>query len=80
MDQVVMAQGRAALAPNGATIHILHITELRQIATARARSLGALAQEQGIGPVESPAEFYGEPIDDFTEFMAIVQSARGDEL
>jgi hypothetical protein len=80
MDEIVMAQGRAELEPNGATIHILHITELRQVATARARSLAVLAEEQGVRPLESAAQLRGDPVDDFEAFLAIIESARGNGL
>jgi hypothetical protein len=80
MDEVVMAQGRAELDPNGARIHILHITDLQQVASARARSLDVLAQEQHVRPLTSASDLRGESVDDFAVFLAAVESARGGEL
>ncbi|HET8658838.1 MAG TPA: hypothetical protein VFM55_07540 [Micromonosporaceae bacterium] len=77
MDQLVMAQGRAELDPNGSHIHILHIVDLHQVASAGVRSLDSLAREQGVRPLGSASELRGEPIDDFDEFLAAIESARG---
>jgi hypothetical protein len=80
MDEVVMAEGTAELDPNGASVHVLHLTRLEPLRSVRPRSLDSLARERRIQPLSSLAELGGTPIDDFDSFLAAVQSARqGDE-
>ncbi|BCJ40806.1 hypothetical protein GCM10010168_48950 [Actinoplanes ianthinogenes] len=80
MDQMVMADGTGELDPNGVSVHLLHLTRLGMLETARPRSLGELAREQGIRPVASPDDFDGSTVEDFDAFLAAVRSARlGDE-
>ncbi|WP_434740266.1 hypothetical protein [Micromonospora sp. SH-82] len=79
MDQMVMADGIAELEPNGVTIHILHLSNLRRIDTAEPKSLESLAQAQGITPVSSVEELRGESIGDMSDFLAALRSARGED-
>lgn len=78
MDQVVMAEGVAELEPNGATIHILHLSSLRRIDSAEPKSLDDLARAQGVTPVHSLDELRGAPVDDMDGFLAALRSARGE--
>ncbi|GID29449.1 hypothetical protein [Paractinoplanes brasiliensis] len=80
MDQMVMAEGKGELEPNGASVHVLHLTRLEILESARPSSLDRLARQQQIQPLSSLDELGGAPIDDFDEFTTIVRSARlGDE-
>lgn len=80
MDEMVMAEGKAELDPNGASVHVLHLTRLETLKSVRPRSLDTLARDQRIQPLSSLSELGGTPIDDFDDFLAAVQSARlGDE-
>jgi hypothetical protein len=76
MDEMVMAEGKGELDPNGASIHLLHLTGLARLDSARPESLDTLARQQQIQPVSSLDEFGGEPIDGFEEFMNAIRSAR----
>ncbi len=76
MDQMVMAEGKAELDPNGSSVHVLHLSRLEVMDSARPRSLDFLAREQLVGPVQSVSELGGAPIDDFDEFLHAIQSAR----
>jgi len=78
MDQMVMAEGKSELDPNGSSVHILHLAKLEALKSARPRSLDSLARQQGVRPVTSSADLAGPPIEDFEEFLAAVQSARRD--
>ncbi|WIM94155.1 hypothetical protein ACTOB_006156 [Actinoplanes oblitus] len=76
MDQMVMAEGRGELDPNGVSVHVLHLTRLGMLQTARPRSLSDLAREQGIRPVDSLDDLGGSAVEDFEAFLAAVRSAR----
>ncbi|MEV6299989.1 hypothetical protein AB0M02_11365 [Actinoplanes sp. NPDC051861] len=79
MDQMVMAEGRGEFDPNGVSVHVLHLTRLETVDSARPKSLDQLAQDQGIRPLDSVDELAGSPVDDFDEFLAAIQSARLDD-
>jgi hypothetical protein len=80
MDQMVMAEGKGEFEPNGTSVHVLHLARLETLSSAKPRSLDSLARQQQIQPLSSLDELGGLPIDDFHEFITIVQSARlGDE-
>jgi hypothetical protein len=80
MDQIVMAEGKAELDPNGTSVRILHLSRLEVLHSARPRSLDTLARQQQVGPLSSLAELGGTAIDDFEDFLTVIQSARlGDE-
>ena len=79
MDQVVMAEGEAELASDGATIHVLHLSTLRRIPTADPKSIDELAREQGVGPVRSVEDLRVDDPGDMEEFLAALRSARGDD-
>lgn len=42
------------------------------------KSLEDLAQAQGVAPVRSVHELRGTPIDDMSDFLAALRSARGE--
>ncbi|MFC4106305.1 hypothetical protein ACFOX0_10200 [Micromonospora zhanjiangensis] len=79
MDEVVMAEGVAELEPNGATIHILHLSSLRRIDSVTPKSLADLARAQGVGPVRSIDELRGLPVGEMDDFLAALRSARGED-
>lgn len=80
MDEMVMAEGTGEVDPNGTSVHVLHLSRLEVLGSAKPKSLDGLAQQQQVRPLSSLAELSGPPIDDFAEFMDIVRSARsGDE-
>jgi hypothetical protein len=76
MDQMVMAEGKAELDPNGSTVHVLHLSRLEPLSSARPRSLDTLARQQQVRPLNSVAELGGRAIEDFDDFLAAVRSAR----
>jgi hypothetical protein len=76
MDEMVMAEGKAELDPNGSSVHILHLSRLQTLGTARPRTLAALAEEQNIRPLVSAAELGGDPIEDFDSFLTAIRSTR----
>jgi len=76
LDELVMASGVAELQPDDLTVRVLHLAEISKIETARSRSLDSLAEEQGVQPLDSIRQLRGEDIEDFDEFLRIVQSAR----
>lgn len=78
MDQMVMAEGRAELEPNGRTIRILHLAALRRLEGARPKSLDDLAREQGVRPISSVDELGGAPAEGMEEFLAALRTARGE--
>jgi hypothetical protein len=78
MDQMVMAEGSGEFDPNGTSVHVLHLSRLETLASARSDSLDALARERGIRPIDSIEELSGPPIKDFDEFLAAIRSARTD--
>jgi hypothetical protein len=80
MDQMVMAEGTGEFEPNGTSVHVLHLTRLEALSSAKPRSLDSLAREQQVEPLSSLDELGGAPIEDFDEFISAVRSARsGDE-
>jgi hypothetical protein len=79
LDQLVLATGTAELQSDGATVRLLHLTEISTVVTAQSRSLDDLASEQGITPLGSADELRGEPVDNFDVFLEAIRAARGDE-
>lgn len=79
MDEMVMAEGRAELELNGASVHVLHLGGLEALSSAKPRSLDNLAHEQQVQPLSSLAELTGPPVDDFDEFLIAIKSARSDD-
>jgi hypothetical protein len=76
LNELVMASGVAELQSDALTVRVLHLAEISKIETARSRSLDSLAEEQGIQPLDSIRQLRGEDIDDFDDFLRIIQSAR----
>lgn len=76
LNELVMASGVAEFQPDALTVRVLHLAEISKIETARSRSLDSLAEEQGVRPLDSIRELRGEEIEDFDEFLRIIQSAR----
>jgi hypothetical protein len=76
LNELVMASGVAELQPDALTVRVLHLTEISRIETARSRSLDSLAEEQGVQPLDSIRQLRGEDIEDFDDFLRIIQSAR----
>lgn len=80
MDQMVMAEGTGEFEPNGTSVHVLHLTRLEALSSAKPSSLDGLARQQQVEPLSSLDELGGAPIEDFDEFLDAVRSARtGDE-
>lgn len=79
MDGMVMARGAAQIQPDGATIRVLHITDLPGIRTAQSRTLAELAEEQHVEPLASIEDLGGDPIDDIEDFLAAIAQARSGE-
>ncbi|GIF21397.1 hypothetical protein BJ973_005156 [Actinoplanes tereljensis] len=77
MDEMVMAEGIGEIDPNGASIHLLHLTGLGRLASARPESLDTLARQQEVQPLRSVDELGGEQIGDLEDFMTAIRSARG---
>ncbi len=76
MDEMVMAEGKAELDPNGSSVHVLHLGRLEVLKSSRPRSLDSLAREQRIRPLQSDEELHGEPVADFDLFLDAIRSAR----
>lgn len=79
MDQLVMASGRAEVQPDGSTVRIMHLETVQRLTEAVASPLPKLAQEQGVGPLDSIEELQGEPIDDLDDFLNAIRAARRGE-
>jgi RNA polymerase sigma factor (sigma-70 family) len=76
MDQLVMASGIAEVQPDRTTIRLLHIEAISVIRESRSKALTTLAREQGIRAVDDVDDLRGEPVEDFEEFLAAIESAR----
>jgi hypothetical protein len=79
MDSMVMASGPAEMQPDGATVRMIHLTEIEVVQTARSRTLTELAAEQNVGPLGTIAELAGDPIADIETFLAAIADARSDD-
>jgi len=76
IDTLVIASGVAEMQSDGATVRVLHLAEIEEVATSTLGTLDDLAKEQEIQPIDDVANLRGEPIEDFDEFLEIVRSAR----
>jgi len=76
IDTLVIASGIAEMQSDGATVRVLHLAEIEEVATSTSGTLDDLAEEQGVHPIGDLASLQGEPIEDFEKFLEIVRSAR----
>ncbi|MBA2529697.1 MAG: hypothetical protein H0V19_06990 [Euzebyales bacterium] len=76
MDRVVTAHGAAERWSDSGAIRVLLLSGVEPIKEAEALSVTELIQQQGIRPIDDPADLAGPPIDDFDEFLEAIRSLR----
>jgi hypothetical protein len=76
MDRVVMAHGAAERWSDSGAIRVLHVSGVEPVKEAETLSVTELIEQQGIRPIQDPADLAGPFIDDFDEFLEAIRSLR----
>ncbi|MGH3452279.1 MAG: hypothetical protein ACRDQW_16480 [Haloechinothrix sp.] len=76
MDHVVTAHGAAERWSDSGAIRVLHLSGVEPVTQAETLSVTELIEQQGIRPIEDPADLAGAHIDEFDEFLGAIRSLR----
>ncbi|MBA3618865.1 MAG: hypothetical protein M3493_03045 [Actinomycetota bacterium] len=76
MDRVVTAHGVVERWSDSGAIRVLHLSGVEPIKEAQTLPVAELIEQQGVLPIEDPADLAGPRIDDFDEFLEAIRSLR----